>query len=82
VLRRATALAAHPLNRAPAVYLHADDAKAAGLAHGDAVRVGSSDPLPVVISGAVPAGAAWIEAGHDETAMLPPYGAALTLSKA
>jgi NADH-quinone oxidoreductase subunit G len=82
VLRRATALAAHPLNREAAVYLHADDAKAAGLAHGDTVRVGSSDPLPVVVSGAVPAGGAWIEAGHDETAMLPPYGAALTLSKA
>jgi NADH-quinone oxidoreductase subunit G len=36
----------------------------------------------VAIDAAVPAGAAWIEAAHSETAMLPPYGAAITLSKA
>jgi len=38
--------------------------------------------LPLVIDRSVPDGAAWIEAGQDLTATLPPYGAAITLSKA
>jgi NADH-quinone oxidoreductase subunit G len=38
--------------------------------------------LPVAIDPAVPAGAVWIEAAHDLTATLPPYGAAIILSKA
>jgi NADH-quinone oxidoreductase subunit G len=38
--------------------------------------------LPVVIDAAVPDGAVWIEAAHDLTATLPPYGASITLSKA
>jgi NADH-quinone oxidoreductase subunit G len=36
----------------------------------------------VVVDRAVPDGAAWIEAAQDITATLPPYGAAITLSKA
>ena len=81
VLRRATALNAHPLNRAPAVRLHADEAQRLGLADGAQLRVGDV-VLPLVIDAAVPAGAAWIEAGQDLTAVLPPYGAAITLSRA
>ncbi|QNK00871.1 NADH-quinone oxidoreductase subunit NuoG [Dyella telluris] len=81
VLRRATALSKHPLNRAPAVRVNADEAKRLGLGEGDAVRVADA-VLPLVIDVTVPDGAAWIEAAHDDTVTLPPYGAALTLSKA
>jgi len=81
VLRRATALSKHPLNRAPAVRVSADEAKRLGLEQGSAVRVADA-VLPLVIDVTVPDGAAWIEAAHDDTVTLPPYGAALTLSKA
>lgn len=81
VLRRATALNAHPLNRAPAVRLNADEAGRQGLAAGDQVRV-ADVLLPLAIDAAVPDGAAWIEAAQDLTATLPPYGAAITLSRA
>jgi NADH-quinone oxidoreductase subunit G len=81
VLRRSEALNAHPLNRAPAVRLNADEAGRQGLADGASVRVGQS-VLPVAIDAAVPDGAVWIEAAHDLTATLPAYGATLTLSKA
>ncbi|MGN6227921.1 MAG: NADH-quinone oxidoreductase subunit NuoG [Dyella sp.] len=81
VLRRATALNAHPLNRAPAVRLNADEATRQGVANGASARVGNA-VLPVVVDGTVPDGAVWIEAAHDLTATLPAYGASLTLSKA
>jgi NADH-quinone oxidoreductase subunit G len=81
VLRRATALNAHPLNRGPAVRLNAAEAQRQGVAGGAQVRVGEV-ALPLVIDAAVPDGAAWIEAAQDLTATLPPYGAAITLSKA
>jgi NADH-quinone oxidoreductase subunit G len=81
VLRRATALQAHPLNRAAAVRVNADEAKRLGVAGGEQVRVAEST-LPLVIDQSVPDGSVWIEAGHDLTATLPPYGAAITLSKA
>ncbi|OOG56698.1 NADH-quinone oxidoreductase subunit NuoG [Rhodanobacter sp. C03] len=81
VLRRATALNAHPLNRAPAVRLNAAEAQRLGLAHGTQVRLGDV-LLPLVVDVAVPDGTAWIEAAQDLTATLPPYGAAITLSKA
>jgi NADH-quinone oxidoreductase subunit G len=45
------------------------------------VRIGDV-LLPLVFDAAVPDGAAWIEAAQDLTATLPPYGAAITLSKA
>ncbi|EIL86947.1 NADH-quinone oxidoreductase subunit NuoG [Rhodanobacter sp. 115] len=80
VLRRATALNAHPLNRAPAVRLNADEAQRQGLAEGVQVRIADST-LPVVVDRTVPDGAVWIEAAQDITATLPPYGAAITLSK-
>jgi NADH-quinone oxidoreductase subunit G len=81
VLRRAKALNAHPLNRAAAVRIHADDARKLDLTDGGQARVADAW-LPVVIDPAVPAGAVWIEAGQDFTATLPPYGAAISLSKA
>ena len=81
VLRRATALNAHPLNRAPAVRVNAAEAQRQGVAGGAQMRVGEV-ALPLVIDAAVPDGAAWIEAAQDLTATLPPYGAAITLSKA
>ncbi|WP_426661233.1 NADH-quinone oxidoreductase subunit NuoG [Rhodanobacter aciditrophus] len=81
VLRRATALNAHPLNRAPAVRINAAEAARLGLADGAPVRVADAT-LPLVVDHAVPDGAAWIEAAQDTTATLPPYGAAITLGKA
>ena len=81
VLRRATALNAHPLNRAPAVRLNADEAQRLGLSAGGQVRIADVS-LPLAIDAAVPDGAAWIEAAQDLTATLPPYGAPITLSKA
>lgn len=81
VLRRAGALQAHPLNHAPAVRLNANEAQRHGLVEGDRVKLADAI-LPLVIDMAVPDGAAWIEASHDQTAMLPPYGAAIALSKA
>jgi len=81
VLRRATALNAHPLNRAPAVRLNTAEAQRLGLTAGAQVRIGDV-LLPLVVDVAVPDGTAWIEAAQDLTATLPPYGAAITLSKA
>ncbi|RCS30066.1 NADH-quinone oxidoreductase subunit G [Rhodanobacter denitrificans] len=81
VLRRATALNAHPLNRAPAVRLNAAEAGRHGLAVGDRVRAADA-LLPLVIDAAVPDGAVWIEAAQDLIVTLPPYGAAITLGKA
>ncbi len=81
VLRRATALNAHPLNRTPAVRLNALEAQRLALADGDQVRI-DDVCLPLVVDIAVPDGAAWIEAAQDLTAALPPYGASITLSKA
>ncbi|GFZ99202.1 NADH-quinone oxidoreductase subunit NuoG [Dyella caseinilytica] len=81
VLRRATALQAHPLNRAPAARLNEAEARRHGLGEGDQVKL-ANVVLPVAIDATVPDGAVWIEAAHDQTATLPPYGAAITLSKA
>jgi NADH-quinone oxidoreductase subunit G len=81
VLRRAAALNAHPLNRAPAVRLNPNEAMRHGFTEGAPARIGDAR-LPVAIDSSVPDGAVWIEATHDLTATLPPYGAAITLSKA
>ena len=81
VLRRATALNAHPLNRAPAVRLNAEEARRLGLPENGEVRI-DNVLLPLLIDGAVPDGTAWIEAAQDLTATLPPYGAVINLSKA
>ncbi|MGH8163591.1 MAG: molybdopterin-dependent oxidoreductase, partial [Rhodanobacteraceae bacterium] len=81
VLRRAPALQAHPLNRAPALRVCAGDAAMLGLIEGGKADVNGAS-LPVVVDAAVPRGCAWIEGGHDATKSLPPYGAALTIAKA
>ncbi len=81
VLRRASALNAHPLTRLPAVRLNAAEAQRQSLAEGTTVQL-AGVALPVAIDDSVPDGAAWIEAGYDDTAALPPYGAAIHLSKA
>jgi NADH-quinone oxidoreductase subunit G len=81
VLRRATALNAHPLNRAPAIRLNQAEAGRQGLSDGTKATIGEVE-LPVLVDAAVPDGAVWIEAAHDLTATLPPHGAAITLSKA
>jgi len=73
IVRRASALQAHPLNTAPCITLNPADAAAAGLAHGAVAKVGSADgtaTLPVVVSKHVAPGVAWIESGHGATAPL------------
>jgi NADH-quinone oxidoreductase subunit G len=82
VLRRATALNAHPLTRGAAARMHADDAARLGVTEGDSVRVADTTTLTVTVDDAVPAGAVWIESAYADTATLPPHGAVLTLSKA
>ena len=73
VVRRASALQAHPLNRAPRAVLHPDDAGAIGLADGEtctaSVEAGTAT-LPVSISNMVARGCVWIERGHGATAAL------------
>jgi NADH-quinone oxidoreductase subunit G len=81
VLRRTPSLQAHPLTRGARATLNPEDALALGIGHGANARVGSAT-LPVDISRRVPKGAVCIEAGYAETAMLPPYGAALDITKA
>jgi len=83
VVRRAPALQATPVARPPQVVLNPADAAAQGLEDGAMLRVadGSAESiLPLSISARVPAGAAWIEAGHPETAMLAGTGAAITVA--
>jgi len=81
VLRRATALNAHPLNRAPAARINANEARRLQLDDGCQVHV-ADGVLPLVVDDAVADGTVWIEAANDLTATLPPYGAALTLRRA
>jgi len=85
VVRRAPALQAHPLTGHAAVALHPEDALALGLASGAEATIAGGDTqvvLPVVVTRAVPRGAAWIEATWSETRALPPTGAALTVTRA
>ncbi len=85
VVRRAPALQAHPLTGHAAVGLNPEDALALGLANGAAAKVSAGDAqtvLPVIVTRAVPRGAAWIESTWSETRALPPTGAALTVARA
>jgi NADH-quinone oxidoreductase subunit G len=85
VVRRAPALQAHPLTGHAAVAMHPEDALALGLASGAQAKIASADTeiaLPVVVTRAVPRGAAWIEATWPETRALPPTGTALTVTRA
>jgi NADH-quinone oxidoreductase subunit G len=80
VLRRSTALNAHPLNRPSAARVNAQVAGRLGLVEGCQVEV-AGVILPCVVDDSVADGTVWIEAANPLTAMLPPYGAALTLQK-
>ncbi|WCE03353.1 NADH-quinone oxidoreductase subunit NuoG [Pseudoxanthomonas sp. JBR18] len=74
-VRRATALQSHPLNGAPAISLHPDDAQRLALTDGQVAKVQAGDgtaTLPVVINDRVAPGSVWIESGHGATA---PIGA-------
>jgi NADH-quinone oxidoreductase subunit G len=85
VVRRAPALQAHPLTGTAAVGLHPEDALALGLANGAQATIsgaGAETQLPVIVSRAVPRGAAWVESTWSETRALPPTGAALTVARA
>jgi NADH-quinone oxidoreductase subunit G len=85
VVRRSPALQAHPLTGKAAVGLNPEDAMALGLANdaSASVKGGAAEVvLPVVITRAVPRGAAWIESTWPETRALPPTGAALTVARA
>ncbi len=82
VLRRATALNAHPLTVGARIVLHPDDAFALGLAECAIAKVSDGTgtaALPVAISVRVAAGAAWIESGYDATSPLSP-SAVLTVT--
>ncbi|WP_066096667.1 NADH-quinone oxidoreductase subunit NuoG [Xanthomonas massiliensis] len=73
VVRRATALQAHPLNVGARVVLAPADAERAGLAAGRMAKVAAAAgtaTLPVEVDDRVAAGAAWIETGHGATAPL------------
>ncbi len=78
VVRRARALQAHLLNRAPALRICAEDARRLGVLTGARADVNGS-VLPVEVDDAVPRGCAWIESALAETGALPPHGAALTI---
>ena len=85
VVRRAPALQAHPLTGKAAVGLHPEDALLLGLAQDASARIsgaGAEVELPVIVTRAVPRGAAWIEATWPETRALPPTGAVLQLARA
>ncbi len=74
-VRRATALQSHPLNGAPAINLHPEDAQRLALTDGQVAKVQAGDgtaTLPVVINDRVAPGSVWIESGHGATA---PIGA-------
>ncbi len=84
VLRRAGALQAHPLNRAACVCLHPNDAQAVGLDAGAPVQVsggGAKVNLPLVLNPKLARGTAWIENAQMETALLPPTGASLSVTR-
>jgi NADH-quinone oxidoreductase subunit G len=85
VVRRAKSLQDHPLTGSAAIGLNPEDALALGLAHGAQAKVSGGEAeatLPVVITQAVPRGAAWVEATWSETRALPPTGAPLTVTRA
>jgi NADH-quinone oxidoreductase subunit G len=78
VLRRATALNAHPLTVGARAVMNPEDAQARGLAEGAVAKIGDGTgtaALPVAISSSVPKGAVWIESGYAATAPLSPTAA-------
>ncbi len=81
VVRRAPALAAHPLTRGACIAMHPADALALGLGNGSSARV-DGVVLPVDVDARVARGAVLVEAGYAETALLAPHGASLTIGRA
>ena len=75
VLRRATALNAHPLTVGARVLLHPEDALSRGLSDGAMAKLGDGHGnavLPVQVSKRVAKGAAWIESDYEATAPIAP----------
>jgi NADH-quinone oxidoreductase subunit G len=75
VLRRATALNAHPLTHGARLVLHPEEALSRGLSGGGMAKVGDgvgSAVLPVAVSARVPKGAVWIESDYEATAPMSP----------
>jgi NADH-quinone oxidoreductase subunit G len=75
VLRRSTALNAHPLTLGARLVLHPEDALARGLSEGAMAKLGDGHGnavLPVAISARVAKGAAWIENSYEATAPIAP----------
>ncbi len=73
LLRRASALQAHPQTKAPCVVLHPADAAETGLAAGAMAKVSDGNgtaTLPVELSAKMARGAVWIESCHAATAPL------------
>jgi len=73
VLRRATALNAHPLTSGARAVVHPEDAKAHGLAERAIAKISDDTgtaAMPVAISPRVARGAIWIESGYEATAPL------------
>ncbi|MEA9675807.1 NADH-quinone oxidoreductase subunit NuoG [Xanthomonas campestris pv. raphani] len=73
VVRRAAALQSHPLNIAPCVAMHPEQAAQLQVAAGQVVKVGTDAgraTLPVVLDKRVAPGTVWIESGHGATAPL------------
>ncbi len=73
VVRRASALQAHPLNAGPRIVLHSADAAAASLVDGAMVKVDNglgTATLQFAIDDRVARGAVWIESGYGPTAAL------------
>ena len=73
LVRRASALQAHPLTVGPRITLHPGDAKSLGIADGSMAKVSNAvgtATLQVAISDRVARGAAWIESGYGATAAL------------
>lgn len=73
VVRRAAALQAHPLNIAPCVAMHPEQATQLQVQEGQMVKVATGAgqaTLPLVLDKRVAPGTVWIESGHGATAPL------------
>ena len=85
IVRRSSALQAHPLTGECSLGLHPEDALALGLSNGGKAKVSAGTAtveLPVVVTRAVPRGGAWIEKTWKQTRALPGNGGALTITRA
>ena len=77
LLRRSTALNAHPLTKGQGVELHPDDATALGLSEGAMAKVGDANGhsvLPVRLNARIASGTAWVETCYPATGPLASWG--------